>query len=77
VPLHQRCNPDKFANLCRLYLLSFPIINATGSKVIWKEKSKKGTPANCFIPDGDKHFQRVFIDKTFNRLKECEDEIVF
>ena len=50
----QRCNPDKFANLCRLYLAyRFPIINATGL-VIGKEKSKKGTPDN-FIPDSDNY----------------------
>jgi hypothetical protein len=46
----QRCNPDKFANLCRLYLAnSFPIVNGTGL-VDGKEKSKKGTPDN-FMPD--------------------------
>lgn len=48
----QRCNPDKFANLCRLYLAyRFPTINSTGF-VIGKEKSKRGTPDN-FIPDGE------------------------
>ena len=47
-----RCNPDKFATLCRMYLgYKYPIVNATGF-VVGKEKSKKGTPDN-FIPDGD------------------------
>lgn len=37
----QRCNPDKFANLCRIYLVyRFPIVNATGL-VVGKEKKKK------------------------------------
>lgn len=46
------CNPDKFANLCRLYLsYKYEIINSTGF-VLGKEKSKKGTPDN-FIPIKD------------------------
>ncbi|GAA4763940.1 MULTISPECIES: hypothetical protein [Flavobacterium] len=49
-----RCNPDKFANICRLYLAyRYPIVNPTGI-VVGKEKSKKGTPDN-FVPDNDKY----------------------
>lgn len=48
-----RCNPDRFANLCRMYLgYKYPIVNATGF-VVGMEKSKKGTPDN-FIPSGDR-----------------------
>ena len=48
------CNPDKFANICRLYLgYRYPIVNPTGL-VVGKEKSKKGTPDN-FISDNDSY----------------------
>lgn len=74
----QRCNPDKFANLCRLYLAyRFPIVNATGL-VVGKEKSKKGTPDN-FIPDGDYFIfnevttidKKELVKKLKNDVKHC------
>lgn len=74
----QRCNPDKFANLCRLYLAyRFPIINATGL-VIGKEKSKKGTPDN-FIPDSDNYIfnevttidKKQLIEKLKGDISHC------
>lgn len=74
----QRCNPDKFANLCRLYLAyRFPIINATGL-VIGKEKSKKGTPDN-FISDGDNYIfnevttieKKQLIEKLKGDIRHC------
>lgn len=74
----QRCNPDKFANLCRLYLAyRFPIVNATGL-VVGKEKSKKGTPDN-FITDGDNFIfnevttidKKELIKKLKNDVKHC------
>ena len=74
----QRCNPDNFANLCRLYLAyRFPIINATGL-VIGKEKSKKGTPDN-FISDGDNYIfnevttieKKQLIEKLKGDIRHC------
>lgn len=74
----QRCNPDKFANLCRLYLAyRFPIINATGL-VIGKGKSKKGTPDN-FISDGDNYIfnevttieKKQLIEKLKGDIRHC------
>lgn len=74
----QRCNPDKFASLCRLYLAyRFPIVNATGL-VVGKEKSKKGTPDN-FIPDGDYFIfnevttidKKELVKKLKNDVKHC------
>lgn len=74
----QRCNPDKFANICRLYLAyRFPIVNATGL-VVGKEKSKKGTPDN-FITDGNNFIfnevttidKKELIKKLKNDVKHC------
>uniref|UniRef100_UPI004048DC2B nSTAND3 domain-containing NTPase n=4 Tax=Flavobacterium sp. TaxID=239 RepID=UPI004048DC2B len=74
----QRCNPDKFANVCRLYLAyRFPIVNATGF-VVGKEKSKKGTPDN-FIAEGDNFIfnevttidKKALIAKLKKDVKHC------
>jgi len=67
------CNPDKFANICRLYLgYRYPIVNPTGL-VVGKEKSKKGTPDN-FISDNDSYIfsEITTIDKNqlISKLKK-------
>ncbi|TXE06110.1 hypothetical protein FUA26_14105 [Seonamhaeicola algicola] len=62
-----RCNSDKYANLCRLYLsYRYNNVIPTGF-VLGKEKSKKGTPDN-FIPIEDYYiFNEVTTQK--ERLK--------
>ena len=74
----QRCNPDKFANICRLYLAyRFPIVNATGF-VVGKVKSKKGTPDN-FITAGDNFIfnevttidKKLLVAKLKKDVKHC------
>lgn len=73
-----RCNPDKFANICRLYLAyRYSIVNPTGL-VIGKEKSKKGTPDNFIYDNGSYIFSEItttdkvkLIPKLKNDIKHC------
>jgi hypothetical protein len=84
------CNPDKFANICRLYLgYRYSIVNPTGL-VVGKEKSKKGTPDNFISDNGNYIFSEITtidknqlvsklkkdIDHCFNQTDISSDKIV-